>query len=212
MYSSVQFLERAKAYVKTKVSDQAVAELQEVSANPRRFATATLNVLRTPSPATLTLSTSSPILSRDAGSRFLEQPDYRRIERAVYDWLRETHGEVIANEGFPDFIGPKEDELHGYDVKFLRSFEKMLFTPPVVNSILRGYLEVNEGRLSTFTMIVVISVEDFHAIQNADRLLELRGRIGHLLRRYPIFGMVVGAVVESGQFEPLTYMRSDEIE
>ena len=126
-----------------------------MSANPRPFATATLSALRTPSP------TLSDQIIRDAGSRIVEHNDYRRIERAVLGWLSEIHGEIIANERFPDFIAMNEDGLLGYEVKVLRSFERMLFTSPIVKSMLRGYLEVKEGNLSKFTMIVVISVEDF---------------------------------------------------
>jgi PIN like domain len=203
MYSSVQFLEHAKTYVKTKVSDQAVAELQEVSASPRR------SVWRS------TLNTPSAVMSdriiRDVTSRIFERTDYQEMEKAVYDWLNELHGEVLRSDSFPDLIIPKEDDLYGYEIKFARNFERMLFTPPIINSILRGYLEVNEGRLAEFTMVVVVSMEDFYAIQNADKLPELQRRVAQLLRRYPIEGIVIGAVLSDGRFEPLLHVRSSEI-
>jgi predicted nucleic acid-binding protein len=206
MYSSVQFLSRAKTYVTTKVSDQSVAELQEVSANPRRFSVPILGVLRTPR---LIVGDKN---AQEGDLRLPGQAEYGLIEGAVYDWLSEAHGEVIVNKEFPDFIVLKEDDVHGYEVKILRSFERMLFTPQIVNSMLRGYLQVNEGKLSTFTMIVIIKVEEFDNIKNTDRLIELRSRIVNLLRKYPISGLVVGTVVEGGQFEPLTYVGFDEIE
>jgi hypothetical protein len=106
MYSPAQFLERAKAYVQTTISDQSVAELQEVSENPRRFSVPVLGVLRTPRPII------GDRIIPDAGMQILGQPDYGLIQGAVYDWLSEIHGEVIVNREFPDFVVFKEDNVH----------------------------------------------------------------------------------------------------
>jgi hypothetical protein len=191
MYSSVQFLEHAKTYVRAQVSDQAVAELQEVSANPRRTFVAPLEAIRTFSDQRI----------HELASRVIERVDYERIEKAVHEWLIERYGDVIVNKGFPDFIALREDELHGYDVKFLRTLDRMIASPIVVNSILRGYLEVNENRLTTFTMVLVTGMDEIDAIRYGDKLDEMTGRVVRLLQRYPIAAVVVGAVLSSGHFE-----------
>jgi hypothetical protein len=97
MYSPAKFLEHAKAYVKTKVSDQAVAELQEVSANPRRFAPPELTPQRTPN------SDLDDRIIPGANSLFLEQSEYKRTERAVHEWLEELHEEVVSKKQLSGF-------------------------------------------------------------------------------------------------------------
>jgi hypothetical protein len=74
MYSSVQFLKYAKSYVNTKVSDQAVAELQEVSANPRRSIPATIG---------------SDQLAREEEALIVSNVILQTIEKAVHEWLNE---------------------------------------------------------------------------------------------------------------------------
>jgi hypothetical protein len=195
MYSSAQFLEHAKMYAQAKVSDQAVAELQEVAESPRR-------TLFSWAPT----GTSSVRGLRDAGgtvSRTFEQ--YQRVEAAVYDWLTEEYGEVLRTDRFPDFIVAREDDLHGYEVRFVRNLDRsVLLAGPVINAILRGYLEVNEGRLSTFTIIVAMGTEDFYL----SHLDQIRDRLGRTLKRYPIAGIIVGLVLSDGRFEPLIHQTS----
>jgi hypothetical protein len=91
----------------------------------------------------------------------------------------------------------------------LRSLERIAPTP-VINKVSRGYLEIKEGRLSTFTMIIVIGVEEFHYVARKGRLLWLRSQITDILRKYPISGIGVGTVAESGEFKLRTSMRYDD--
>jgi hypothetical protein len=154
MYSPAQFLEQSKSYVKTIISDQAVAELQEVSNNPKLFADSEFVVQRAPN------SDLSDTIVSGGASRLNSPSEYERIERAVYNWLSEIHEDVIQNYGFPDLIAGKGNLLHGYEVKTLKSLEN-IDSPQVFNGFLRGYIEVKEEKLSRFTMIVVINIEEF---------------------------------------------------
>jgi hypothetical protein len=196
MYSSVQFLEHAKTYAKADVSDQAVAELQEVSETPRRD---------------LEAWGALEGLVHESPPRAVGPVDFQETAAALYKWLRQTYGEVHQTDGFPDFIVDRDGNLLGFELKFARNFGRMAFPPQVVNSILRGYFEVNEGRLSRFTMVVAISPEDFDSIQNDNRADELRRRVSQLLRRYPIYGIIVGRLSSAGDFEPLIYQRSHDL-
>ncbi|HWB03846.1 MAG TPA: hypothetical protein VG796_12540 [Verrucomicrobiales bacterium] len=80
----------------------------------------------------------------------------------------------------------------------------MLF-PPHVQGMLRGYLELNEGRLSQFTMIVVIGEPDFFTIVEGGLQGELTFKLKRLLGKYPISGIVVGSTCDVG-FLPLAHV------
>lgn len=202
MYSSVQFVEHANKYSTASVSTESVAEIKQVAlfdpdslVNVRRFLGQPRNF-----PATD---------SRDIALRFLsDRPDMRLVVQCVEAWLSRRGEFVESNHrSFPDFFVRKGEEVHGYEVKYLRSFDRMLMSPVVVNGLLRGYLEVNEGRLSAFTMIIAIAEEDFYEILESQRKPELYERLARLLAKYPVDSIVVGAVVDE-EFEVLAHHKS----
>ena len=80
-------------------------------------------------------------------------------------------------------------------------------SPVVVNGLLRGYLEINEGRLSAFTLVIVIPEEDFFDIFESQRKPQLYERLGRLLSKYPIDSIVVGAVIDE-KFEVLVHQKN----
>lgn len=202
MYSSVQFVEHANKYSTASVSNESVAEIKQValftpedSRNVREF-----------------LGQSRQFPSSAAGdlsSRFLSyRIDIRLIEQCVEDWLSRRGELVEANHrGFPDFLVRTDEDVHGYDVKYLRSFERMLMSPNVVNGLLRGYLEINEGRLSGFTLVIAIPEDDFFEIIESKRKPELYERLARLLAKYPVDSIVVGAVVDE-KFEVLAHQKT----
>ena len=199
MYSSVQFVEHANKYAAARVSSESVAEIQQVLSSPAHRLKSTDRAL------------SATALMHDFGHReFLQPINMRKIEEAVAAWLRETQGEVQVNRReFPDFLVRQGEDIHGYEIKFLRHFARMLFSPVVVNGILRGYLETKEGRLSELTMIIVIREEDLFQIVESGQLDELHRRLASLLARYPITEMVIGSVIAE-RFEPLASERGSQ--
>lgn len=201
MYSSVQFVEHANKYTAATVSSAAVDELKQVSiAHRTTFEDR----------ESMNLQMESLVrMSRSIGEyRYSERPDPRLLEDAVADWLLQRHENIRRNfQSFPDFVTSDCGDVHGFEVKFVRSFgERMVVSPSVVNSLLRGYLEKCEGRLSEFTLIAVIPDEEFFSIVNSERSYELEARLARLLGKYPVSGIVVGAVL-NGRFEPLVYQR-----
>lgn len=204
MYSSVQFVEHARKYAAATVSNESVAELQHVTLS----APASLEQL--PQITRLSVDTINGSVERQSELSY-ERFDMRDIEGSVGSWLNRTHADVIANpHGFPDFVIRHGEDTHGYEVKYLRHFGQMLVSPVVVNGILRGYLETKEGRLSGFTMIIVIPDTDFFEIVKSNKIGELDRRLARLLRRYPISAILVGSVV-GRDFELLTSCRVDAI-
>lgn len=202
MYSSVQFVEHANKYSTASVSNESVAEIKQValftpesSRNVREF----LGQSRQ-------FSTSN---AGDLASRFIsDHIDTRLIEQCVEVWLSRRGELVEANHrGFPDFLVRTDEEVHGYEVKYLRSFDRMLMSPVVVNGLLRGYLEINEGRLSGFTLVIAIPEDDFFEIIESKRKPELYERLARLLAKYPIDSIVVGAVVDE-KFEVLAHQKT----
>ena len=183
------------------MSTEAVAELKQVIHASPGVAVATGSTARIAAGTEL-------FHSQELGSEVAyEWQDPQAIESAVYDWLRNTRGNAELNtRGFPDFLVREDDDTHGYEVKFLRHFDRMLLPPGVVNAMLRGYLETKEGRLASFTLVVVVREFDFMEIAGSDRVAELHRRLGRLLARYPIAAIVVGAVLGE-RFEPLVWQR-----
>lgn len=208
MYSSVQFVEHANKYASATVSSEAVDELKQVAlAPPPRFEESR--------------ELSSMQLLAPRGARvtseymYMDRPDPRYVEEAVGAWLAQRHEDFHRNShGFPDFIALERGGPHGFEVKFARNFaDRMLVSPAVINSLLRGYLETREGRLSEFTLIVVIPDQDLNEIVHSQRVYELEQRLARLLGKYPVSGIMVGAVVED-RFEPLIFQsdRHPEVE
>ncbi|TWG40983.1 hypothetical protein ATF69_0272 [Acidovorax delafieldii] len=199
MYSSVQFVEHANKYSAATVSSQSVAELKQVALAPRMEAGRDYQLIESATASRL-MSPSDPYL-------YMDRPDLRHIERLVAEWLQSIHDDVRPNQhGFPDFIAIEGEDVHGFEVKYVRNFDRMVTSPSIVNSLLRGYMETREGRLSEFTAILVVSEIDFFDIAHSDRVHELNRRLAHLLGRYPITGIVVGAILGE-RFEPLVYQR-----
>lgn len=202
MYSSVQFVEHANKYSTASVSNESVAEIKQValftpenSRNAHEF----LDQSRQ-------FSTTS---AGDLASRFInERIDTRLIEQCVEVWLSRRGELVEANHRtFPDFLVRTDEEIHGYEVKYLRSFYRMLMSPVLVNALLRGYLEINEGRLSGFTLVIAIPEDEFFEIIQSKRKPELYERLARLLAKYPIDSIVVGAVVDE-KFEVLVHQKT----
>lgn len=205
MYSSVQFLEHANKYTAARVSNQAVKELQQVVVSPHI------------SPVHRDLVVSYNIESHESHPRVIrddivayERIDYRQIEASVATWLASKYGDVRVNSrGFPDLVAYDGQDAHGFEIKYARDFERMLLSPSVVNGILRGYFETKEGRLSHFTMVIVIGEPAFFEIMNSERVSELNRRLGRLLAKYPIDSIVVGTVLDD-TFEVLMWQREPD--
>ncbi len=201
MYSSVQFVEHANKYSTASVSNESMAEIKQVALfNPETLANIR-EFLDQPRqyPA---------VVSRDTASRFLfGQNDMRAVEQSVETWLSRRGELVEANHrGFPDFLVRSDEEVHGYEIKYLRSFDRMLMSPAVINALLRGYLEINEERLSAFTLVIAIPEEDFFEILESQRKPQLYERLARLLSKYPVDSIVVGAVIEE-KFEVLAHQK-----
>ena len=85
----------------------------------------------------------------------------------------------------------------------------MIISPRVNVEIFRGYLEIQNGRLSSFTLVIVISESEFIEICNSVKLRELSHKLGKMQSQYPIVAIVVGAVL-SGNFEVLIWQREQD--
>jgi len=202
MYSSVQFVEHANKYSNATVSSESVDELKHVASVPQpRF-----EEIREFSQ--MQLMPARRIERMPADYMYIDRPDPRYVEMLVGTWLSQMHGEVHQNPiGFPDFIAHNLGHSHGFEVKIVRNFaDRMMFSPAVVNSLLRGYLETREGRLAEFTLVVVIHEQDFIDLARSERQYELERRLAQLLMKYPVTAIVVGAILEE-HFEPLVYQR-----
>lgn len=189
MYSVVQFLEHAKKNLDAAISEQSVAEFVDLN---------TQNENKEGIPEQQAGFDSDDLQRVDTD--FIASNQYEN-QRVVGEWLRQHYPDIKANSGFPDFISEIEDES-GFEVKFLRNFREMLFPPSVVNSLLRGYMEVSEGRLGSFNLILVISDNDRRYIIGLNKLAELQRRVLQLKQKYPIKSLIIGSISD-GLFKPI---------
>lgn len=205
MYSSVQFVEHANKYTAAQVSTQAVQELQQVLVAPTGSSIPYEFVSR----YNFDSQDARAHVMRDDYAAY-ERVDFGQIEAGVANWLASKYGDVRLNaRGFPDFVAYDGQDAHGFEVKYVRDFDRMLLSPSIVNGILRGYFETKEGRLSLFTMVIVIGESSFFEIVNSSRISELNRRLGRLLAKYPIDSIVVGALLGE-VFEVLTWQKDQE--
>lgn len=191
MYTPAQFLENAKRFAQASVSDESLTDLKEIPRHRKAESNS--------SHLAFTSIGELPHLASRRGNA---------TSTAVRNWLETEYGEVYEGAGFPDYYTNFEDKFYGYEVKNVRSVSKMLLPPGVINSMMRGYLETNEGRLDRFTMILVADVEDISAvIRNGIEIT--RDRLRRLLNRYPIYEIFVG-FTEGNSFFPVIHMNGDD--
>jgi hypothetical protein len=199
MYSSVQFMEHATKYTTAKVSDESVAELEQVSHSAPSPILSWSNYQKA-------IPTPEDILSRGGFPPFHDRIDDSRAQEAVASWLLQSHDDVHVNiRGFPDLLVTQGDELHGYEVKFLRNFNPMFVPPTVVNAARHGLSQMKEGRLSRFTLVIAISEDDCFEMFDHEKNDEMCRRFSRLLVRYPISEIIIGGILEES-FEPLAHL------
>lgn len=215
MYSADQFLQNAEKHLKaTEVTPEAVEQVKE-----------SLSIKIETAPPNLVIRHGESHYE-DLLKRILEQandsrPDVYRggllnyfstssVEETVQSWLRESNPgcEIIRTKGFPDIIVDTSGKLSGYEVKQLRNFSPRAFPPSVVNSLLRGYLEVNEGRIHDFSLILVLSADEGEFFREQEGREELARRGSSLIEKYPAHSIIFGISAED-VFEPLLIIQGE---
>lgn len=202
MYSPVQFVEHANKYTATTISTQSVDELKHVTSAPQTRFEADRDIA--------SHHEYDSILRYGQSLnefKYYDRPDPRYVEEAVGDWLRQNYRDVHKTKGFPDFVVTQDDEPLGFEVKVIKSInERIAFSSSVVSSLLKGYLETSEGRLSNFTLILVIQEEAFFEFVNNTSTYALESQLAQLLGKYPITEIMVGSIINE-RFEPLIRQR-----
>lgn len=215
MYSADQFLQNAEKYLKaTEVTPEAIEQVKE-----------SLSIRIEPTAPNLLIKHGASHYE-DLLTRLFEQTSDKRLESyrggllsyqsaysaedTIQNWLRGLNPgcEIIHTKGFPDFIVDKAGRLSGYEVKRLRNFSPRAFPPSVVNSLLRGYLEVNEGRIQDFSLILVLSAEEGEYFREDEGRDELARRGSALIEKYPAHSIIFGISTEDF-FEPLLIIHGE---
>jgi predicted nucleic acid-binding protein len=226
MYMPDQFLSYAETYLQAReVTPEAIERVKQPSEqailNPSRFADI-LGLLSATGATGATGATRSDIaawLSSDAletgktspGEDVVGSTSFRSGEKTSVDlvgrWLLSNYpgSTLLRRRTFPDLVVARDDDLHGYDVKRLANFRQFLFPPSVVASLLRGYLEVRESRLASFSLVLIISDEETYEYMgdvDDQHTNQASLRMNKLLEKYPARSIILGSTL-TGQFEPL---------
>lgn len=127
MYNSKSFLEFANEFLSTKVSQDAIDEVRDVSSIPSFIER----------------------LSRNATVKF------HTIERAVYRWLIKKFPTVVWNErSHPDFVAKYENDRFGFEVKYFGTAD--FSRREIKNYIASANLEMRLNNFSIITIICIL--------------------------------------------------------
>lgn len=209
MYSSVQFVEHANKYTAARVSTQAVQELQQVvvsesvAHHPR--------VLSTRANARFDEKLRT-LLFHEAGAHLMldDGVDMAAAEECVASWLCTQYGEsVVRRRSFPDLVVLDGEQVHGFELVHVRRLDRLSNHPATLNGVSRGYMEVKEGRLASFTIVIVTGDAEFLSVSVGDRINEINGRLEAVLSLYPIDSILVGAVFD-GTFRVLAWQAGEQ--
>lgn len=212
MYSADQFLEHAETHLKaTEVTPEAVEQVKESLAAARMepVISSIRNALTDPDVRSEYEALVKNFIEQAGETRIDNFPEVlltssfvNVAEDAVYNWLKTIHPVPITRtKNFPDFIVDKGGVLSGYEVKSLRNLSPRAFPPSVVNALLRGYLEVNEGRIDDFTLVLSFTSHDGVPITDDNWRNEMLRRGRHLLEKYPAQAIILG-VTSDDAFSP----------
>ena len=206
MYSADQFLQYAETYLKaTEVTQEAVDQVKEVlSRNPSiDLAVQENKLLKILQMKDFTASSfqtrKTDLLSKGIGglpgSPWASTRNYftQSPLRNVANWLAAQYpnSEIEVGKDFPDILLLNDSGIHGYEVKQVKHLLPRAFPPGLVHALLRGYLEVHEGRLKSFSVIIVLSDQDDYLFDE-DWREELAERAATLLTKYPASQIIVG--------------------
>jgi hypothetical protein len=197
MYSPVQFLENAKRFTKAQVSDSLVKELSQVVRIHSSY---------------YSLPDPEIDLSHATWEEVSLAPPRLAIEKseeAVSDWLQNHFKGVQRNIGvFPNFIVPTINGPHGFDVKYIRNFVGFRIPMIVIHALSRGYVEINEDRLSNFTLVIVVESRDWADVTREGASDIVRKKLMELIMTYPVTRIMLGTVNVQGEFSMVVQVRN----
>ncbi|MDE1712993.1 PIN-like domain-containing protein (plasmid) [Chromobacterium amazonense] len=217
MYSADQFLKYAETYLKAaEVTAEAIEQVKEFSAPTMELAPSPSSP---PGSTLLTgadVSSSSTVFERwlnesDTSTalsmgkdNFHHFQDNRRVsltrdflsENAVEIWIQLQHpySKITKTKTFPDFIVEHKGNLFGYEFKFISNFSARAFPPSIVNTLLRGYLEIHESRLQGFTLLIGLPPDYDEYFNDMEWRKETIDRSLALLSKYPAGSIIFGTV------------------
>lgn len=137
-YNTEGFLSYANEQLGAEVTEEAIEEVREISVSHR---------------------SEIEILS-----------NFRQLamhtNKAVYEWLKDSFSELEENRrGYPDFIGYKNGNKYGFEVKLIR--EPRMIVHMLKDMIHRSYFQLNEDGYYENTLIfVVLNDEEIGEILN----------------------------------------------
>lgn len=191
MYSSVQFVEHANKYTGAKVSSESVAEIQQIALSSPLDQQDDLEQL----------SFHNKFDENERRHRLIwsRSKYHSLIEHSVHRWLSQFGDKVeFSGDSFPDFLVRKGADVHGYEVVTIQSWGAILGST-VRNGAHRGYVEMQENRISAFSLIVIISEEEFLELTD-EKMFAVRNKLSLALKKYSIDSIIIGGVID-GAFE-----------
>lgn len=190
MYSSSQFVEHANKYYAAAVPTESVDEIKQVAESEN-----TLSVVEELYPAKLSPLPSITDASL-AGRYGLYASELFNADVAFLNWLRNNNEPVHRNfDSFPEYYIEYSYGHHGYEFKLISDFYKVS-SPDIANNMLRGYMEVHEGRLSKFTQVICMVQENVEILLKSKSTSTIEAKLQSLLQKYPISEIIFAAIVK----------------
>ncbi len=204
MYSSVQFVEHANKYIAAKVSKNSLEEIKNIAMLPQRVNYRIYDNIPIPDSRRVRENITREVSPSNIHPFY----DSYQNELFVGEWLIKSGLSIEQNgQAFPDFIVQSSNGIHGYEVKSLRGLGKASFLPSISNSILRGYAETSEGRLSAFSLVIVIPMPDDDMPSIENQLSDLYQKLSHQIKKYPIHSIIIG-FNDTEEFTPIMFVNN----
>lgn len=198
MYTAKSFADHAGRYTSATVSEKSVSEIASASTVPRNarsFLGSDSDSERRPGPRP-SIGTNRAMSAE--------------IEQVVVEWLLSQGFRVVSQDGppFPDILisnGPGRP--HGVEVKFVQRPDSMFHPRLIEDSFLRGYVEIEEGRISDLTLVFAIVLNggerDLFGSEGPD-VERVVDRLGTVIDRLQLrvrkrrLNVILGAVTDGG--------------
>lgn len=218
MYTADQFLKYAEDYLQAKeVTEEAVDKVKEIASKPIQaedrlnknlvefFVDESRYRLRDSETGQFF---SNPFKKAERKSKF---HTHWIIENAVKKWLEERHpdGNITSLGAFPDIVVEIDDELYGYEIKYLWDSSDSLAWNGVASSLALGHAALSQGSFRRFALVIALSEHD-PLVLNEDPSEEFPLRLASLLKTYPVSEVIIG-LVRHGQFSSVRIMRPPRV-
>jgi len=148
----------------------------------------------------------SGVVGGDLYKTVRRQVDFVEAVSAVADWIEVNYDveETRLNSTFPDITVLVDSKRIGFSVNQVRRFTHGVLPVGAERVALKGFFEVNRGRLSSFVLVVVLSECQYNKFREAVDLSNALDIVKKFVAKYKIGAVIYGYILKGVFYELLT--------